>query len=178
MFRWIKPEFTIRTFVLSPVHGTCPTTGSFLSSESGFLTWNATWAPVILFQRRFLRHLTTSIMSILIIVQRDATQSSVFVIPQIQSTCFGCQSHPSSGIHKTVTTACNVAKFDLATLEGGSCTKNITNTGGCSYSFVHSWEWVWLTPETIGWACRVINRLLCVASRWTIINIDQRCTEP
>ena len=27
---------------------------------------------------------------------------------------------------------------NLATLEGGSCTKNMTSTGGCSYSFVYS----------------------------------------
>jgi len=92
--------------------------------------------------------------SILIIAQRDATQSSLFIILQDHSTCFGCQPHPSSGVHKTVTTAsgiaqvppCNVAK--LATLQGGSCTKNMTGTGGCSYSFVYSWWWVWLTPET------------------------------
>jgi hypothetical protein len=38
--------------------------------------------------------------------------------------------------------------LSLATLEGGSCTKNMTSTGGCSYSFVFSWWWVWLTPET------------------------------
>jgi len=31
----------------------------------------------------------------------------------------------------------------LATLEGV-----MTSTGGCSYSFVYSWWWVWLTPET------------------------------
>ena len=37
---------------------------------------------------------------------------------------------------------------NLATLEGGICTKNMTSTGGCSYSFVYSWWWVWLTPET------------------------------
>ena len=43
--------------------------------------------------------------SILIIVQRDATQSSLFIILQVHSTCFGCQPHPSSGVHKTVTTA-------------------------------------------------------------------------
>ena len=42
---------------------------------------------------------------ILIIVQRDATQSSLFIILQVHSTCFGCQPHPSSGVHKTVTTA-------------------------------------------------------------------------
>jgi hypothetical protein len=39
----------------------------------------------------------------------------------------------------------------LVTLEGGSCTKNMTSTGGCSYSFVYCWWWAWLTPET----CRV-----------------------
>jgi len=43
--------------------------------------------------------------SILIIVQRDATQSGLFIILQVHSTCFGCQPHPSSGVHKTVTTA-------------------------------------------------------------------------
>jgi len=44
-------------------------------------------------------------MTILIIVQRDATQSSLFVILQVHSTCLGCQPYPSSGVHKTVTTA-------------------------------------------------------------------------
>jgi len=38
------------------------------------------------------------------IVQRDATQSSLFIILQVHSTCFGCQPHPSSGVHKTVNT--------------------------------------------------------------------------
>ena len=42
---------------------------------------------------------------ITIIVQRDATQSSVFIILQVHSTCFGCQPHPSSEVHKLVTTA-------------------------------------------------------------------------
>ena len=78
------------------------------------------------------------------IVQRDATLSSLFIILQIHSTCFGCQSHPLSRVHKTVTTASgnvqlppsNMAK--LATLEGGSCTKNTTSAGGCSYNFVYS----------------------------------------
>jgi len=43
--------------------------------------------------------------SILIIVQRDATQRSLFIILQVHSTCFGCQAHSSSGVHKTVTAA-------------------------------------------------------------------------
>jgi hypothetical protein len=44
-------------------------------------------------------------LSILITVQRDATQNSLFIILQVHSTCFGCQPHPSSGVYKIVTTA-------------------------------------------------------------------------
>jgi len=36
------------------------------------------------------------------IVQRDATKSSLFCKFTLH---FGCQPHPSSGVHKTVTTA-------------------------------------------------------------------------
>jgi len=64
-------------------------------------------------------------MCILIIVQRDATQRSLFIILQIHSTCFGCQSHPSSGVHKNVTTASGTVQLptsNVTTLEGGSCT--------------------------------------------------------
>jgi len=68
--------------------------------------------------------------SILITVQRDATQSSLFIILQVHSTCFWCWPHPSSGIHRTVTTASGSGHITflqrghtiLATLEGGSCT--------------------------------------------------------
>ena len=44
-------------------------------------------------------------MCILKIVQRDATQNNLFIILQVHCTCFGCQPHTSSGVHKTVTTA-------------------------------------------------------------------------
>ena len=40
-----------------------------------------------------------------IIIQRDATQSSLFIILRVHSSCFGCQPHQSSGVHKTLTTA-------------------------------------------------------------------------
>ena len=33
-------------------------------------------------------------------------------------------------------------------------------------------------PKHIEWTCRIINRRLCVASRWAIIKIEQRYTEP
>jgi len=62
----------------------------------------------------------------------------------------------------------------LARLEGGSCTVPeavvtvlYTPDDRCGWH-----------PKHVEWTRRTINRLLCVASRWTIINIDQRCTEP
>ena len=72
--------------------------------------------------------------SSILIVQRDATQSSLFIILQVHSTCFWCQTHTSSGVHKTVNTASGTGHIfraatslqrghvSWATLEGGSCT--------------------------------------------------------
>jgi len=53
-------------------------------------------------------------VNILIIVQLDATQSSLFIILQVHSTCFGCQLHPLSGVHKTVTTASGIGHMFCA----------------------------------------------------------------
>jgi len=36
--------------------------------------------------------------------QRNAVLSSLFIVLQNHSTCFGCHLHPSSGVHKTVVT--------------------------------------------------------------------------
>jgi hypothetical protein len=44
-------------------------------------------------------------LPILINVQRDATQSILFIILHVHSTCFLCQPHPSSGVNKNVNTA-------------------------------------------------------------------------
>jgi len=78
--------------------------------------------------------------SILIIVQRDATQSSLFIILEVHSTCFGCQTQPI-----------------------------IRSTQNCNYSLRYrSYFFVQLPPS---------NVTKIVASRWTIIDIDQRCTE-
>ena len=124
-------------------------------------------------------------LKILIIVQRDATQSSHFIILHIHSKSFGCQPHPSSRVHKTVTTASGTGHIfcaaishqrgqGLATLEGGSwkvpeavVTVLCTPGNGCGWH-----------PKHVEWTRRIINRLLCVASRWTIIDINQRYTEP
>ena len=51
----------------------------------------------------------------LIIVQRGATQSNLFIILQVHFTCFGCQPRPSSGVHKTVTTASGTGQIFLCT---------------------------------------------------------------
>ena len=87
--------------------------------------------------------------SVLIIVQRNATQSSLYIILQAQSTCFGCQLHPSSGVHKTVTTASGTGHISYAanSLQRGQawpCWREVaaqhsmTSTGGSCYSFVYS----------------------------------------
>ena len=110
---------------------------------------------------------------ILIIVQRDATQSSLFIILQVRSTCFGCQPHPSSGVHRTVTTASGTGHiFCAATylqwpVPEAVVTVLCTPDDGCGWH-----------PKHVEWTCRIINWLLCVVSHWTIINIDQWCMEP
>ena len=44
-----------------------------------------------------------------LVIVRDATQSSLFIILQVHSTCFGCQLHPSSGaMDVTVSLHCNM----------------------------------------------------------------------
>jgi len=112
----------------------------------------------------------------LVVVQRDATQSSPFIILQVQPTCFGCQPHPSSGVHETVTLQppvlviflCNYLPPpwpSLATVEGGSCTVPETVvTVLCTPDDGCGWH-----PKHVECTCRIINRLLCVASRWAII---------
>jgi len=119
--------------------------------------------------------------SVLMGVQRHATQSSLFIILQVHSTCFGCQPHPSSGVHTTVTTTphtghifCAPTSFQrgqasLATLEGGSCTWAVPEavvTVLCAPDDGCGWH-----TKYVEWTCRIRNRLLCVASCWTIITI-------
>jgi len=68
------------------------------------------------------------------------------------STYFGCLSHPSSGVHKTVTSASGTGhsiwattflqRGKLVTLEEGCCSDIMTCTRGCSYSFMDFLWWV------------------------------------
>jgi len=64
-----------------------------------------------------------------ITVQRDATQSSLFIILQVHSTCFGCQTHPSSGVHKTVTTATGTGHIFCAATSLQRGQANLANGG-------------------------------------------------
>ena len=111
--------------------------------------------------------------SILIIVQRDATKSSLFIFLQVHSTCFGCQPHPSSGAHKTVTIASGaghifcaasprwkeVAAQKIWPVPEAVVTVLCTPDDGCSWH-----------PKHVEWTCRIINRLLCDASWIKILN--------
>ena len=84
--------------------------------------------------------------SILITVQRDATQSSLFIILQVHSTCFGYQPHLSSWVHKTVTTVPGTShNFCAATsLQRGQATQN------CNYSLQYwSYFFVRLPPSNV-----------------------------
>jgi hypothetical protein len=79
----------------------------------------------------------------LIVVQRDATQSSLFVILEVHSTCFGCHSHPISGVHKTVTTVSGTGHIFCAatSLQRGQprpssgVHKTVTTVSGTGHNF-------------------------------------------
>ena len=84
--------------------------------------------------------------------QRDATQSSLFTILQVHSTCFGYQPH------KTVTTASgNGHIFCAAT----SLQRGHVAVPEAVVTVLCGWY-----PKHVEWTCRIVNRLLCVASRW------------
>jgi len=53
-------------------------------------------------------------------------------------TCFGCLSHPSSGVHQTVTAASGTGHRVRATTF-----RQRGLTRSCSYSLMYSWWWVW-----------------------------------
>ena len=73
-------------------------------------------------------------LSVLITVQRDAKESSLFNILQVHSTCFGCQPHPSSGVHKTVTTASGTGHIFCAatSLQRGQAWQEVVVTVLCT----------------------------------------------
>ena len=102
--------------------------------------------------------------SILIIVQLDVTQSSLFIILHVHSTCLGCQPHPSSEVHKTVTTAfgnglffvqlppSNLAKLALVAAQRIWPVVEAVVTVLCTPDDGCSWH-----PKHVEWTCRKID---------------------
>jgi len=88
--------------------------------------------------------------SILITSNKMWQYAGIFLL-QSHSTCFGCTSHPSPGVHKTLTAASGTGHSIWATT---FLQRGLISTRGCSYSFMYSWWWVLWTPET----CRVTLR--------------------
>ena len=112
----------------------------------------------------YRRHMFT----VLVTVQRDAAQSSLFIILRVHSTCFGCQPRPSSRVHKTVTTISGTGHIFCAS----------TKLAWPRWREVPAQK-IWPVPEAVvkdlcipddgcgwhpkhvEWTCRIINRLLC-----------------
>ena len=108
-------------------------------------------------------------------IKRDQIRTGLG--PSNYSTCFGSSSRPSSGVYKNVVAAsgtdhtiwgASFLKRDqirtslgprrsqtspyLVTFEEACSPDSMICTRGCNYSFIYSWWWARLTPET----CRVI----------------------
>ena len=90
------------------------------------------------------RRRQTSDVHILIRSNEMQQYAGVYLL-QKYSTCFGCLSHPSSGVRQTVT----AEPQPFASVALGHAGERLWL---CSYSLTYSWWWVWQTPET----CRVI----------------------
>ena len=60
-------------------------------------------------------------------------QNSLFIILKVHSTCFGCQPHSSSGVHKTVNYSLQYWSYFLCSYVPPTWLKRFP--GGCSYSF-------------------------------------------
>jgi len=59
----------------------------------------------------------------------DATQSSLFIVLQVHSTCFGCQPHPS-GVHKTVTATSSIGHIFCAATSLPQGQAKLAHVGG------------------------------------------------
>jgi len=101
-----------------------------------------------------------------------------FILSGNCSTCFGSYHHPSSGAQRTVSTAAGICHTVTAICRyrgrGGTgvChpqptqtgsnsstaaadkSNSVTNTRCCRYSYLRSWWWVMVPPET----CRTVFR--------------------
>ena len=93
-----------------------PQTNSLQSSQ---LKYGKTQINVLFSSHTVIKHYKTlhfmfmvpCIVIYIIISQQDAAVRSQFFLLQGHSTCFGCFPHPSSGVHKTVSTAYGTGHF-------------------------------------------------------------------
>ena len=94
----------------------------------------------------------------------------VAAVPEAEVTVLctpddGCGWHP-----KQVEWNCRIIAWsrskEVAAVPEAVVTVLCTPDDGCGWH-----------PKHVQWTCRIINRLLCVASCWTVIDIDQCCTE-
>jgi len=97
--------------------------------------------------------------------------SSPYMFPVSTTPIIKSTQNCNYSLRYCAATSLQRGQGSFATLEGGSCTKLwpipgavvtvlCTPVDGCGW---HS--------KNVEWTCRIINRLLCVASRWTIINM-------
>ena len=105
------------------------------------------------------------------ITNRCSYMQSILFHCLFHSTCFGCFTHPSSGVQSlTVSTATGTNHSIVSATysqRGLQATLGVSNwddtmvfTSGCRYSYkLYSWWWVCKTPET----CRVN---LAVEKNW------------
>ena len=97
--------------------------------------------------------------------------------------CFGCPSHLSSGVHKTVTAASGTGHSVRATtfLQCGlirprwrkvvAQIRDRTCTRSCSYGFMYSWWWVWWISGTGFYTCQECHK---TESLWNHTTTDHR----
>ena len=95
---------------------------------------------------------------------------------------FRVSTTPSSGVHKTVTTASGAGHIFCAgtSLQRGQASlvdaqkiwpvPEIVVTVLCTLDDGRGWH-----PKHVEWTRRIINRLLCAASRWTVTNTVNIC---
>jgi len=77
---------------------------------------------------------------------------AVFIILQVHSTYFGCQPHPSSGVHKSVTTASGTGyifcagsteslNITFSILSGALIKLQRARESACESKVTESWTW-------------------------------------
>ena len=153
-----------KNFLLFSELSKCISSKYFLQTES--------WTAVLHFRHYHSTVYTLcenshifTIVCVSIIVQRVATQSSLFIILLVHSTCFGCQPYPSSGVHKTVTTAFVTGHIFCAATSFQRGQAIIRSTQNCNYSLRYwSYFFVQLPPSNVDKLSSGVHKTVTTAS--------------